>query len=350
MKYSKFVKPNKKSIFKPKKSYLFYYKVLKNFLNRYKYKLIFLILILISLLLINFFKIFNIKKDNVTVLGVGLIIEEHNFKKYIQEQVENKNLITLNINNLKNELLKTFPNLKDIHIKKLPLNKIEFLCIERKPIFAVYSQSLDHSLMVAEDGYVLGNALKEYDFLFKVRYDGSVKQGDFIDQNIFTLYNEIIKQTDKVNLNLSQITFSNGYSIVQLDNGVNVYLSNYKSIQDSLIIVSFILNNNKYAIMDSKNKDSKDFDYLLLNKTLQQNDPKINNISTTNNNQNILQLSETNNTNSQNALDIMYLDQQNLNIENIDFINNLDVNNTIDGKKILQTIDLRFNKVVVSYL
>ena len=185
--------------------------------------------------------VFNVNMDKVEVYGVGSFLDTGVFNDFLATHVAGKNIVTLNIIDLKNAIKNEFPSIKDIEIKKKIPPYLVVTVQERVPFVAMYKDSAKDSYMADNEGFVLGSLEDRYKDLFKVQYDGYIKVGEFIESGYMRVYRDILSSAGAKNLILDKIVLGGDDSLVYLSEGVLVILSNEKDIPNSFTIVSSVL-------------------------------------------------------------------------------------------------------------
>jgi cell division protein FtsQ len=152
---------------------------------------IFLILILVSISYIIFLSgIFKIK--GIEILGEERIQKE-DFKKFLESKIEAKNIFLINLDPIKNEILKNFPQISSIEIKRKFPSTLLFKISERKEV-AAFCQKED-CYLIDKEGIVFERGGDQGILKIEENFGGEIKPGDrVIEKEILDKILEISKK------------------------------------------------------------------------------------------------------------------------------------------------------------
>lgn len=201
------------------------------------------------------YRVFDIKE--VMISGAKSYVNQEDLHNVVSTNVENKNIFFLNTEELEASLQDNFQGAKTISIsKKLP-NKLEIVVKEREPL-ALIHQNNEEIFMVDEDGYVLGLVDKTKTNLPKIKYEGDIKIGYFINKEFVPVYLQLLDSVDSNKINVSSISVSAKNISMYVDGGIHVVLSQEKSTVESVSILSKLL---KQLHVEGKNAKKIDLRY-----------------------------------------------------------------------------------------
>jgi len=213
-------------------------------INKYKYLLI-LLLIIISLIFINFFNNGIVRKELTSsfielfaVNNIEIIGRDRSSKKILSEVLkpyENKLLITINLKNIQNEIEK-IAWIKDVIIRKVYPETLSISIEEYSPL-AVWKRGSEHYVL-DEYGYriekIKSNEFQNY---FQIRGMGADKKLKNLLDKLYN-YPNILNQIDYANF-VSRRRWDLHYK-----NGVRILLPE-DNISDSLSLLESYIKKNK---------------------------------------------------------------------------------------------------------
>jgi cell division protein FtsQ len=200
---------------------------------------IFLILLLTGISYVIFFSnIFKIK--GIEILG-GERIQKEDFKKFLEGKIEAKNILLIKLDPIKNEILKNFPQVSSVEIKRKFPSTLVFKIIERKEV-AAFCQKED-CYLIDKEGVVFERRGDEG--ILKIEREnlrGEINPGDrVIEKEILDKILEIFK---KVEFGIEKV------SIISEDNlhfktslGFEIFIDPQKDIDWQLTKLKVALEN-----------------------------------------------------------------------------------------------------------
>lgn len=192
----------------------------------------------------------------IDIEGAKNFVNAKDLNELVKSKAIGNNLLLLNASDLQASLVKTFQGAKTISVDKSLPNKLNVSVIERKPLALLYND-IDHYL-VDDEGYVLGIMDSSQTNLPKIRYEGDIKVGLFVNKNVMPVYLEMMTALDDKNLKASSISFSKNYSHLYLNNSVEVYIGNDKNRTEAASVIEALL---KKADLSSKTLKKIDLRY-----------------------------------------------------------------------------------------
>jgi cell division protein FtsQ len=200
---------------------------------------IFLILILVGISFVIFFSgIFKVKR--IEVLGEERIQKE-DFKKFLESKIEAKNIFLINLVPIKNEILKNFPQISFVEIKRKIPSTLVFKITERKEVAAICQK--EDCYLIDKEGIVFeregDQGILEIE---KENFGGEIKLGDrVIEKEILEKIFEISK---KIEFGIEKV------SIISEDNlhfktsqGFEIFIDPQKDIDWQLTKLKVALEN-----------------------------------------------------------------------------------------------------------
>jgi len=187
------------------------------------------------------FKVFDyFKITNVKILGATKFVNEKDIKTLAEKNSLGQSIFVLNTDNLSKVLKKNFLGSKNIEVEKKYPNKIKIIVEERMPIAVVYNEKNEYFL-IDTDGYVLGVVDKSYFNLPRIKYEGDITVGSFLEKDIIPVSIEILKFADKEELKVSSISFYPKYIKLYVGSGTEVYIGYDKDREQSLKTIGALI-------------------------------------------------------------------------------------------------------------
>lgn len=241
MKYSGYITPKRKNKYKFKPSGRKYLRWLLHFI-----KFLFIGVVIFGLYYVVFdTRVFHIDMSKVEIHGVGDFVNYEDFKSLVQTNVEDKNILLLNKTDLENILRDNFLSIKEIEIQKRIPPFLVINVVERIPLFLIQSSATEDMYMIDNEGFVLGIVSEKYLELPLINYTGEILIGNFIAENIVSVYKNIDKGLEVAEVSASSISLGEKYSSFYLEGNLFVELSNDKSGENLFNVIKSLLGKNK---------------------------------------------------------------------------------------------------------
>ncbi len=184
----------------------------------------------------DFFKI-----SEIEIIGTKSFVSHRDLKEIIQTKLYGKNILTIDSDGSERALSNIFQGAKNIIIERKFPNKIIVQVSERTPLALIYNSESPSVFMVDEDGYVLGIVDENTTNLAKIRYEGNIKVGVFINKTLVPVYLELTQVLSKEDIKASSMSFYPSHVEVYLDTGVKTFISSEKNIINSIKVLVLIL-------------------------------------------------------------------------------------------------------------
>lgn len=206
-------------------------------------KKIFVTVVLISLLAYAIYKFKPLdyfKISLVEINGALKFVNEKDIKTLAEKNSLNQSIFLINTNYLSEVLKKNFLGAKNIDIEKKYPDKLKIIVEERTPLAVVYTDKEDYYL-IDSDGYVLGIVDKRFSDLPKIKYEGEVSVGSFLEKEMIPVSVEILKFAEKEELKVSSISFYPKYTKVYVGTGAEIYIGYDKDREQSMKTVGSLI-------------------------------------------------------------------------------------------------------------
>jgi cell division septal protein FtsQ len=162
--------------------------------------LFFLILILAAISSVIFFSnIFKIKR--IEILGEQRIQKE-DFKKFLESKIEAKNIFLIKLDPIKNEILKNFPQISSVEIKRKFPSILLFKIAERKEV-AAFCQKED-CYLIDKEGIVFERGGEGILKIERENFGGEIKPGDRVIEK--AILEKILEISKKIEFGIEKVT------------------------------------------------------------------------------------------------------------------------------------------------
>lgn len=178
--------------------------------------------------------------SEVLISGTERFVNEKDLRAVAEKNSINQSIFVFSGKKLSIILSKNFLGAKAIEVEKRYPNRISVIVEERIPLAIVYHENEDYFLIDAE-GYVLGLVDKNYLGLPKIKYEGDIKIGSFLDRELIPISVDILKFAEKDEIKVTSMSFYPKYAKVYVGNGIEVYLGYDKNAEQSLRTVSALI-------------------------------------------------------------------------------------------------------------
>jgi cell division septal protein FtsQ len=187
-----------------------------------------------------FFRSTYFKVFTVNIFGTQSFVNSRDLEEVVIGKVEGESIFRVNKKQLENILMETFQGSKEIRVYKVYPGTVNVEVFERIPLALIYNDFSDHLYMVDEDGYVLGIVDEGRTNLPKIKYDGEIGVGLFVDQQVVPVYLELVSALNSENIQASSMSFSANYATVY-SGGIEILVGNNKNKHESAGIVSSLI-------------------------------------------------------------------------------------------------------------
>jgi cell division protein FtsQ len=201
--------------------------------------LIFSFLIFLGIFYIFFFSNF-FKINEIEILGAEKIQKE-DFEKFLREKVEKKNIFLMKSSTIKNEILKNFPQIFSVEIKRKFPSTLVFKISERKEV-AAFCQEED-CYLIDKEGIVFerrgGEGILKIE---RENFGGEIKPGDRVIEK--EILEKILEISKKIEFGIEKV------SIISQDNlhfktsqGFEIFIDPQKDVDWQLTKLKVALEN-----------------------------------------------------------------------------------------------------------
>ncbi len=184
----------------------------------------------------DFFKI-----DSIRIEGAKSFVNQTDLEEVVMGNTFGHSIFMLDSQELKKILQETFQGSKEIRVFKIYPKTVGVEVFERVPLALVHNSNSSEVYMVDMDGYVLGIVDEERTNLPRIKYEGDIKVGHFVDQKLVPVFMELVGALNDNRVNASSVSFFPNYATLYVSEGVEVLVSNDKSKTDSIRILNDLL-------------------------------------------------------------------------------------------------------------
>jgi len=200
---------------------------------------IFLILILAGIYYAIFFSnIFEIKK--IEISGEERIQKE-DFKKFLEDKIDAKNILLIKLNPIKNEILKNFPQISFVEIKRKFPSTLLFKITERKEV-AAFCQEED-CYLIDKEGIVFerrgGEGILKIE---RENFGGEIKPGDRVIEK--EILEKILEISKKIEFGIEKVSILSEDNLhFKTSQGFEIFIDPQKDIDWQLTKLKVALEN-----------------------------------------------------------------------------------------------------------
>jgi cell division septal protein FtsQ len=181
---------------------------------------------------------FNISFVNVS--GAEYFVSSEDVKAIVERNSIGQSIFTIDEEKIADVLKKSFLGAKTIIVNRKFPNSLEIIIEERIPLAIAYNDRTENFLIDSE-GYVLGAVEDDFFDLPKIKYEGSIVIGTFLDKDIVPLSIEILQFAEKEELKISSMSFYPKHVKIFVGNNVEVFIGYDKANEKSLRTIEALL-------------------------------------------------------------------------------------------------------------
>ena len=181
--------------------------------------------------------------NEIEVQGAYDFVSATDLYNLLRTNQTGKNILLVNSTTLEGELENVFLGAKKISVHKVFPDKIKVIITERIPLATLSNDYSDGEFMVDREGYILGIVSPEYEDLPKIRYDGDLKIGSFVNRDLIPVYYELIEAFSAANINASSVSYHDKYITFFIPPGTKVSVGNEKNKKEALSVLSRLIHN-----------------------------------------------------------------------------------------------------------
>lgn len=202
----------------------------------------FLILVIVGLgsyLVFSKYRVFDI--DQLEIEGAKSFVNETDLFELARKRSFGQNLLSFNSSEFEESLKETFQGAKELYVsKKLP-NTLKLTVIEREPLAIIHNVEKENFYLIDEDGYVLGQVESGTTNYPKIAYSGEIEVGYFLDEEIVSIYFELLRSLDIEKISASSMSVSPRYVSLYTNDSVEVLVGKDKDIPQVISTLSNLL-------------------------------------------------------------------------------------------------------------
>jgi cell division septal protein FtsQ len=181
------------------------------------------------------------KVDQLRVTGAGGFVNQTDLTEVVKGRVYGKSIFSFKNEELRASLKQNFQGAKDIKVHKIYPKAIGVEVSERVPLALINNGTSENFYMVDEDGYVLGIVDEQRTILPRIRYEGDIKIGFFVDKRMVPVYLELVNALNQEQVNATSMSFYPRFAKLFLASGTEAFFSNDKNKLDSVRLMTSII-------------------------------------------------------------------------------------------------------------
>ena len=168
--------------------------------------------------------------SDVSIVGAKHFVNAADLHALVADRVFGNNIFFVSMDDISQDLLKTFRGAKDIKITRSFPKTVIVHVRERIPLVLIFNDARLEHFMIDEDGYVLGIVAPAQTNFPRVHYTGDIKVGSFIDRALVPVYLEFTQALDASEVLASSMSFHPRYTALYLEDGIEVLVGYDKDV------------------------------------------------------------------------------------------------------------------------
>ncbi len=193
----------------------------------------FISILIVVLLLIKFDVPGYFKVSSINIIGAGNFVNYNDVLSIVDNAVSEKYIFLIDCAPLAENIRKSFLGAKNVVVERDYPNSIRVVVEERVPIAVVYNSG-DENFLIDSEGFVLGVVESGVFDLPKIKYEGPVMVGTFLEKDVIPVSIEIIEFAEKENLKISSMSFKPASAHLFVGKDTEVFMVYDKDIEKSL--------------------------------------------------------------------------------------------------------------------
>jgi cell division septal protein FtsQ len=181
------------------------------------------------------------KVDAVEISGTQSFVNQTDLQEVVRNKVEGAIIFKVKNRELEQTLKDNFQGAKSIKVKKLYPSTISIEVFERVPLALVYNDPSGDLYMVDDEGYVLGIVEEGKTNLSRIRYEGDIGVGLFVDKQMVPIYLELIGALNEEKVYASSMSFSQTYITIYFPEGIELFIGKDKDKLSSVQTAAALL-------------------------------------------------------------------------------------------------------------
>ncbi|MFA6981931.1 MAG: FtsQ-type POTRA domain-containing protein [Patescibacteria group bacterium] len=183
------------------------------------------------------FKTDIFKVKTVNVVGTGSFVSAVDMQSLVEGSVVGRNIFFIDKEEVRANLLRNFRGAKSISVKiRLP-DKLILEVTERDPLALIFNDQSKDYFIVDSEGFVLGVVDASKTNLPEIRYEGDIRVGDIISEDLVPVYLDLMRSLDENEVQATSVSFYPRYVRLFIQDGVEVLIGNDKNKLEALKIV-----------------------------------------------------------------------------------------------------------------
>lgn len=197
--------------------------------------------IVISLIFISILVFLIIKFDvpgyfkisSINISGTGEFVSYDDVKSVVSNATLEKYIFSVDEVSVAENVKKSFLGAKDVTVTRNYPHSIDVTVEERIPLAIAYNDD-NEGFLIDSEGFVLGVVDSNVFDLPKIKYEGPIMVGTFLEKDIIPVSIEIIEFAEKEDLKISSMSFKPALVHMFVGRSTEVFMGYDKEIEQSL--------------------------------------------------------------------------------------------------------------------
>ena len=173
------------------------------------------------------------KISSINIEGVGKFVSYDDVRSVVSSSVLEKYIFSVDEISVAENIKKSFLGAKNVNVSRNYPHSIDVLVEERVPLAVAYNDD-GEGFLIDSEGFVLGVVDKSVFDLPKIKYEGPIMVGTFLEKDIIPVSIEIIEFAEKEDLKISSMSFKPASAHLFVGKDTEVFMVYDKDIEKSL--------------------------------------------------------------------------------------------------------------------
>jgi hypothetical protein len=180
------------------------------------------------------------KISSINIEGVGKFVSYDDVRSVVGSSVLEKYIFSVDEVSVAENIKKSFLGAKNVTVKRNYPHSIDVLVEERVPLAVAYNKD-GEGFLIDSEGFVLGVVDKNVFDLPKIKYEGPIMVGTFLEKDIIPVSIEIIEFAEKEDLKISSMSFKSTSAHLFVGRNTEVFMGYDKEIEQSLKTIKALI-------------------------------------------------------------------------------------------------------------
>jgi cell division septal protein FtsQ len=181
--------------------------------------------------------------SSVDLRGTDSFVNKTDLWNFVEANYVGENLLLINSEDISTAIGERFLGARDVTVAKKYPDVLIIDVEERIPLALLSSSDYDDDFMVDIDGYVLGVVASDYTDLPRISYEGKVRVGEFVTNDLVPTYYGLIEALEATSLKASSMKFHPSFVAFYTSDDIRVLLDYEKDKETALRTLKLLVQN-----------------------------------------------------------------------------------------------------------